>query len=318
VLQLLLTWAVAERSLRETAALAAEAEMADISDVALLKRFRRAEGWLGGLLGEYLLGRSGQWKGAYRVRVLDASAVNRPGKHQSDLRLHVGLDLATQRIDSMELTDVRGGESLERFGVRTNEIVIADRGYAHRSGLTHVVKAGGSFIVRIPWNNVPLENRQGERFDIPAELEQIDDAQPAAFAVQFRSADGQTVPCRLVAVRKSEPAAERARAKAAAERSKHGSIDIRTLQTAGYVFVLTNLGDEISAASVLDLYRLRWQIEMKFKTLKSVLHLGHLPARSESLARVYVMAKVLVALAIEDLVEQAESFSPWGYPLATD
>ena len=35
MLQLLLTWAVAERSLQETAALAAEAGMADVSDVAL-------------------------------------------------------------------------------------------------------------------------------------------------------------------------------------------------------------------------------------------------------------------------------------------
>src|SRR4051794_2225025 len=50
VLQLLLTWAVAERSLRETAALAAEAEMADLSDVALMKRFARAGKWLGALL----------------------------------------------------------------------------------------------------------------------------------------------------------------------------------------------------------------------------------------------------------------------------
>src|SRR5215212_2745623 len=57
VLQLLMTWAVAERSLRETAALAAEAGMADVSDVALLKRFARAEAWMGRLLGEYILGR---------------------------------------------------------------------------------------------------------------------------------------------------------------------------------------------------------------------------------------------------------------------
>lgn len=318
VLQLLMTWAVAERSLRETAALAAEAGMADVSDVALLKRFVRAEGWLRALLGEYLIGRASEWSGAYRVRLLDATSINRPGKKQMDLRLHVGVDLATQRIDSVELTDIKGGESLERFELRPTEIVVGDRGYAHRSGLMHVVRSDAFFIVRIPWNNVPLEDVSGGRFDIPAALETIDDGVATAFAVQFRSPSGEAVPCRLVAVRKSEPAAERARSKAAAERRKHGAIDMRTLQTAGYVFVLTNVPEEITPASVLELYRLRWQIEMKFKTLKSVLHFGHLPARSETLAAVYVMAKLLVALVIEDLLAAAESFSPWGYPLPTD
>ena len=38
--------------------------------------------------------------------------------------------------------------------------------------------------------------------------------------------------------------------------------------------MLTNLPDEYTASKVLELYRLRWQIEMKFKNLKSVLHLG--------------------------------------------
>ena len=89
-----------------------------------------------------------------------------------------------------------------------------------------------------------------------------------------------------------------------------------TLQTAGYVFVLTNLPEDISTESVLQLYRLRWQIELKFKALKSVLHIDNIPARSETLARVYIMTKLLVALVIDDLIESASFFSPWGYPLA--
>src|SRR6266852_5903086 len=54
LLRLIFTWAVAERSLQETAALAAEVDLADVSDVALLGRFKRAEPWLGALLGELL------------------------------------------------------------------------------------------------------------------------------------------------------------------------------------------------------------------------------------------------------------------------
>ena len=64
-----------------------------------------------------------------------------------------------------------------------------------------------------------------------------------------------------------------------------------------------------------ELYRPRWQIELKFKTLKSVVHLGNPPTRSGELLNVYLMAKLIAALLIEEFVHRAESFSPWGYPL---
>lgn len=316
VLQLLMTWAVAERSLVETAYLAAEAEMADVSDVALMKRFARSERWLGALLGEYLVERSLTLEAPFRIRLLDATCVSRPGKKGSDLRLHVSFDLRSHRVDAVELTGATGMESLERFSYAANEIVIGDRGYAHRSGLAHVAKSGAYFVVRCPWSSLPLEDDNGTRFDILEALRTLDDTVPGEFSVRFRSPDGTVFPCRLVAIRKSEPAAERARKKAAYERRKSTTIDIRTLEAAGYVFVVTNLPQQISAANVLELYALRWQIEMKFKTLKSVLHLAKLPARSETLARVYMMAKLLVAFAIEDLIDAAESFPPWGYPIA--
>ncbi|SRR5712692_705153 len=316
VLQLLMTWAVAERSLRETALLAAEAEMADVSNVALMRRFVRAKPWVGAMLGEYLLGPKKQIERGLQIRLLDASSLNRLGTKASDLRLHLSLSLRTHAIESVELTDARGGETLERFDFRAGELVIGDRGYAHRAGLSHVVKSGAYFLVRIPWNNVPLEDAEGKQIDIPAALETLAEACAGEFPVSFRTPNGDAVACRLVAIRKSEPAAEQARRKASAERRKHGAIDVRTLQTAGYVFVLTNLPDDICAESVLQLYRLRWQIELKFKALKSILHLDKIPARSETLARVYIMAKLLVALVIDDLIESSSFFSPWGYPLA--
>ena len=51
------------------------------------------------------------------------------------------------------------------------------------------------------------------------------------------------------------------------------------------------------------------------KPLKSILHLDQVPARTEENLRVYVFAKLLIALLIDSLLYQAESFSPWGYPI---
>jgi IS4 transposase len=120
-----------------------------------------------------------------------------------------------------------------------------------------------------------------------------------------------------VSPRQRGPAAARARQKALRERTKKGvaAVDIRTLELASYFFVLTNLLLDVSAESVMQLYRLRWQIEIKFKTLKSLFHLDNVPARNDESLRVYVLAKLLVALLVDSLLDEAGSISPWGYPI---
>lgn len=316
LLQLLLTWSVAERSLQETAALAAEAEMADVSDVALMKRFMKAGDWLGSILADMLAGQAmSEARSALRLRVIDASSLRARGGRGTDARLHLSMDLRSHRIDQLELTDAKGGETLNRFTFAPGDVAIVDRGYAHREPLGRVARAGAYFIARLTWSNLPLEKRDGERFDLLEALRTLPEAEVQAFPVQFRPPEGETVQCRMVAIRRSEPSASAARQDVLKERKKHGSVDPRTLEAAGYFFVLTNLPEDISPQSVLQLYELRWQIEMKFKTLKSVIHLGNVPARSPELLRVYVLAKLIVALVIDAFIAAADSFPPWGYPL---
>jgi IS4 transposase len=291
--------------------------LAELSDVALLKRLKRAVPWIGGLLGEMLTQRRDTLPEGTRIRVIDATAIARVGHQGTDLRVHLGMDLGLNCVDSIDITDGRGAESLDRFTFLTGEIVLADRGYAHRKALARLSEAGARFIVRLPWSSIPLEDSDGKPFDLFAALRSLPEATAGAFPVQFRaSKKASRVSCRLVAIRKTEAAAAKSRKQAIADSRRHGrAIDPRTLEAAGYFFVLTNLPDEYTASKVLELYRLRWQIEMKFKNLKSVLHLADVPARNGELFKVYVMAKLLVALVIENLIS-AEFFSPWGYPIA--
>jgi hypothetical protein len=313
LLRMLMIWAVAERSLRETVTLASEAGLAELSDVALLKRLKRAGPWIGGLLGEMLRQRQDVLAEGVRLRLIDATAIARVGHRGTDLRVHLGLDLGLNGMDSMDITDGRGAESLDRFTFLPGEIVLADRGYARRKPLTRLSEAGARFIVRLPWSSIPLEDREGKPFDLFAALRSLPEATADAFPVQFRASKTSKVLCRLVAIRKTEAVAAHCRQHALTESRRHGHvIDPRTLEAAGYFFVLSNLPDEYTASKVLELYRLRWQIEIKFKNLKSVLHLGEVPARNAELFKVYVMAKLLVAMVIENLI--SEDFFPLGIP----
>ena len=317
LLRLILTWAVAERSLEETALLAAESELADVSAPALLGRFSRAETWLGAILGDLLGKRRDRVQFGSDVRLIDATSISCRGSDNTDRRVHLALDLRSNRTTAVEISDRHGRETLERFELRAGEIVIADRGYDKRREVAYVARSGAYFVIRMGWSHLPLEDPSGEPFDLLGSLERVPEAQAGEFAVQVRVGKELLIPCRLVATRKSEPAAERSRQQILADARRHGNprVDLRTLETAGYVMVVTNLPAEVSPDSVLELYRLRWQIELKFKTLKSVIHLGNPPTRRGELLNVYLMAKLIVALLIEEFVHRAESFSPWGYPL---
>jgi IS4 transposase len=82
--------------------------------------------------------------------------------------------------------------------------------------------------------------------------------------------------------------------------------------------VLTTLSEDIlDTRKILELYRARWQIELCFKRLKSLLRLGCLPKRSGESARAWIQGKLLTVLLIERLIEEAQLFSPWGFPLTT-
>lgn len=317
LLRLLLFRVAGGRSFVDTAAIAAESGFADVSDAALVKRFAKSADWLGRLVGEAIAWNQQQRLPGLCVDLVDATTIGRVGHHGTDHRLHLRMDLESNRIVEAQLTDAKGGETLDRYATRSGHVVIADAGYAHRAALARLAGTGAQFIVRFSWSNLPLEDENGRTIDLIQTLESLPEAAAGECAVFFRGADGERVAARLVAIRKSEPAADRARKRIREERSKKKrQMDLRTLQAAGFIFVLTNLPAEISAESVLALYRFRWQVEMKFKTLKSLLDLDHVPARTEEGLRVWVFAKLLLALLIDALIEQAESFSPWGYPIA--
>ena len=316
LLRLLLFRVAGGHSFMDTATVATQAGVADLSDAALVKRFAKTSDWLGRLLCEAMGWNEQQRLPGLSVDVVDATTVSREGAKGTDHRLHIRVDLASNRVVEAELTDAKGGETLDRFAIRPGSVVIADAGYAHRGPLGGLAERGAHFIVRFAWSNLPLEDDAGTPIDLLGRLESLPEAEPGEFPVFFRTPQGSRIAARLVAIRKSEPAAVQARQRLRQERSKKGrQIDLRTLQCAGFTFLLTNLSEDISTASVLALYRFRWQVEIKFKVLKSLLNLDHIPARTDDGVRVWVFAKLLVALLIDALIEQAESFSPWGYPV---
>ena len=311
-------------SLRETATRAALGGLAKVSDVALLKRLRACGEWFrwmgSELMRQYVSAAGGlDALPGRNLRLVDGSSVSEPGATGSTWRIHYAFSMPSLRCDEVYVTDTKVGESLKRFTVRPEDVLVADRGYAHREGIAHVVRAGGDVVVRLNLSNVPLEQADGRAFNILKRLRTLRVAACGDWQAWMRESSGERaarIAVRLCAIKKSAQARRKAQDRLLAEAAhKRQQVQPQTLEAAGYVLVLSTLGPQISAQTILDLYRGRWQIELAFKRLKSLIGIGHLKKIDPGGAASWLQGKLMVAFLIETMLEAAERISPWGYPL---
>jgi hypothetical protein len=320
LLRLMMAYGFCGMSLRRTAAWAAEAGVATISDVALLDRFRNGAAWLGHLLAVKLADHAALVPAAapqLNARLIDASSITRAGRG-TDWRLHMTMNLAALTIDDVSVTDVAGEERLSRFTFRAGEVAVADALYAHRDGLESVIRDGADFLVRIHWSNLPLLTLDGQAFDVLAHCRQVEGTNPSELQVRIRGSN--MPPVRLLIVRKTEAAASEGRRRDEQERTKKGVVHLRTVEATEYVMLLASpASDRLTAEQAFELYRFRWHVESTFKRLKPIIDLGRsgdeVPAKNAALAQVILLAKLLGALLVDDYTERYVSFSPWGYPI---
>lgn len=319
-LRLIFAYAYCGLSLRLTVFWAALQGIADLSEVALLKRLRRARPWLGQLLAAKLAQNArlpGRWPPGLRIRLVDATSASRPGSAGTDWRIHLGFQLATLTVDQVELTSAQGGETFKRLPGQAQEITIGDRGYAQRQGIAALTAQGGWVVVRLNWNTVPLQHPDGHPFDLFAALSTLPPAEAGEWAVQTAPAEDGTpaVAGRLVALRKSPAAAEAARRKVRQEARRKGKTPhARSLEAAAYLIVFTTVPPSVlTGPEILELYRFRWQIELAFKRMKSLLELEALPAKDPELCQTFLLTKLLAALVVDELTHRWVDFSPWGY-----
>lgn len=311
LLRLALWYGPCGMSLRSTAALATGTETATLSDVALLKRLAGAADWLEAVVAAVLAERQAESVACERPLVLiDATVIRQPGSNGTDWRLHSRYD-PSAGFTGFELTDRHGGEALGRHAIGPGEIVLADRGYAHAKGLLHVLGCGADFIVRTGWNSLALRDDEGQRLDLFARLEGLQPGQTTDLLANVAIKD-RMLPIRLVVLAKDEATvqAELRRVKRKAQKNQRVG-DPRSQLGARYMMIVTSLDTETHpAAKVLALYRLRWQIELAFKRLKSLLHFDRLPAKNKDLARAWLNAYLILALLIDDITQQALDSPP--------
>jgi hypothetical protein len=306
-------------SLRETVVLAKLADLAAVSDVALLKRLRKSEEWLRCLCVDLLRETGLACTPAARpFRIVDGTIVKEPGKTGSQWRILYSIQLPALVCDFFEITSTRGqgnGESFRRLPVRPGELIIGDAGYWSAAGIESVQQRGADVLVRVNPQIFVADSPVGKRVDLLSLAGTL--SQPGQAGEWSVVLQGQTsrVTGRICAIRKSEHAIQQAHRRVARKAvRKQSKTKPETLEYVKYVILFTT---EVRApvAEILEWYRRRWQIELVFKRLKTLAHLGHLPKHDEGSSRAWLYGKLLVALLTQKLIRVGRDISPWGYEL---
>jgi transposase len=181
-------------------------------------------------------------------------------------------------------------------------LVIADRIYSTVNGILHCLNSGADFILRMRKNSFKTIDETGEAINLIEMFERLKDDETADIKAFARTPTGEIVPVRICAKRKTTEQLNRTRKKMKQVQSTHKfkySDEAKLLNE--YIVIVTSL-NEITAEQVMETYRLRWQVEICFKRLKSILDFGELPKKTDESTMAWLCGKLMVALLIESIM----------------
>ena len=315
LLRLSLAYCLGKWGLRLTAAWGEGIGLASVSNVALLGRLRNMVPWLERIAAR-LLARQGITTSAdgsiagtaaakgRTIRILDATNVVKAGKAAREKggvwRIHAAYRLPEERLSAFAITDEKGAEAINRMAVETGEIVLADRVHCRADDLAEVIEQGADVVVRASWRSARWLLEDGRPFDIIRCLMENTTGRIDR-PVWLGRSKAEPLRMRLVAIRLPKDKAMKAVAEArATARSKQNEIQPGTLIAAEWVIMVTSLDrKEFSTEEVLELYRLRWRIEIAFKRMKSLIRLKGPPGACPVVAKVWVLCHLIAVLLTE-------------------
>lgn len=223
-------------------------------------------------------------------------------------RVHYQFSAESLGCSFYSLTKSDEAESFTHFPVHAGDLLLGDRAYCKAQGIRHVVDGGADALVRLHLTALPLWDENGQRISLLPWLRMINQGEIHERVAIINSASGP-IQGRICTKRLSladEMKSKRRIKKAGKKKQKKARC--KAIEYGGYICVFTTVkADELSAENALKLYRARWQVEIAFKRLKSLLKFGSVPKNNSQAAIVWINLKFLLAFIIKRYVASIRS-----------
>jgi hypothetical protein len=305
LLRILFLYCGLDKSLREVAATHTLLHGISISDSSIHERLRSSLPWVKEMLSQ-MLGFNGlKEKEKYRFLIFDGSTVQGLKPKGTHYRIHFVIELLNLCFVDAKVTTKRVSEAVELYQVKEGDVVLGDRNYLRQSSLLKMKEAKADGIFRLNPFAVRLLDLEGENLQLVFCLKK----QRTKKVVSIQTVIGgknspKTVQGVIHACRLPKKVADEKRRKLKRQyrkkgRKKHPSQ--ASLYLCGWVLIFTTLcPKEWKAEVILEIYRLRWQVEISIKRLKSLLNLSELRLQEGSLmSEVWLNGKLLYVMILE-------------------
>ncbi len=267
-----------------------------LSKVGLHKRFKQGLGFVKAVLAAQIaskldFGDGNDWQAFNSVKIADSCKFSMPkaymdaypgfggGRGESALmNIQYSFDLKCGSWENLELTKATQNDqghskkTLDR--INKGDLLIRDLGYVTQEYLSKVVQQKAFFINRLPPRWKPVETHTGKIIDWSSLYLRMRNGKISQFETTVTIGTGKDAfNCRLIAVPVPVQVwEERIRKVHKHAESKGVAVSDEYKERCRFSIFITNTTDDvISTADVVQLYRLRWQIELIFKTWKSLL-----------------------------------------------
>lgn len=225
-------------------------------------------------------------------------------------KIHLGYDPRAAQIVAFELTRGTSSDSewfkhhLHRPGaIKQNELLLFDQGFFSIENLLSIIQRKAYFLTRFFFSVSIFDAFSKRRINLHTELSNCSESQ-REFNVLLGPA--RSLQCRLVCLRATAAQAEKRRAKYKAIQQKRGKIFSQaTFFFCGWTLLLTNIPTESIPVDLLySVYRLRWQIELFFRSLKSVFKINSVSRiQNEFRVKSEILGKLSAALLSRYMLE---------------
>lgn len=289
-----------------------------LSKVALHKRFNsRSLNFLKAVLAEQMasklhLAEETVWQPFNKVIIADSCKFALPQQFAKDypaysgnrakslMNIQYSFDLKHGNWEGLELTQptendmVYTKRTLEQ--IHEGDLHIRDLGYVSHAYLVKIVKEGAFFISRLHplWNPILCDTEK--MVDWVSLYKKMKQTRIAHFETMIVIGKGRhAFNCRLIAVPVPEEVwAERIRKAQIRAKSVGYHLTDEYKHRCRFSLFITNTTQEmLGAADISQLYRLRWQIELVFKTWKSLLNIHKVKAVKTERLECHLIAKFI-------------------------
>jgi len=315
LLRLNLLYQTSGGSFGKTSAMLKFTEENSLNKNAVYERILKSKEWLRWMCENtcretgYLAPRP-EWLEGKTVCLIDGTNESKRGSKQADFRLHYCMELFTVKMREMLLTEAVEGEKLSRFhNIGKNDVILADRMFGTLQGISHLIEKECEYVLRLKSGAFNLYDKTQEKVELSSYFDYLAENESGDGLFWYKK-DNQYHQIRICAVRKTEEAVQTGitQIKKSNSKEKRGKVTQKQREYNHFIIVATNLFNQ-SATRIMELYRMRWQIELVFKRFKSIFNYDEMPSKLKDSAETWFYGKLLVAALCESLVNKGR-FSP--------